>query len=55
MNKIVKYSRIKSIFPYRVFPVYQQQNKNIENTKKIKEHLVKKENIDKDYRKGNCI
>ena len=27
MNKIVKYNRIKSIFPYKVFPIYQQQKR----------------------------
>ena len=48
MNKIVKYNRIKSIFPYRVFPTYQQQK---ENADKKKEHLIKKENVDKNYKK----
>ena len=44
MNKIVKYNRIKSIFPYRVFPIYQQQK---ENSDKKKENLIKKENENK--------
>lgn len=48
MNKIVKYNRIKSIFPYRVFPIYQQQK---ENADKKKEHLIKKEKVDKNYKK----
>ncbi len=41
MNKIVKYNHIKSIFPYRVFPIYQEQ----------KENAKKKENMDKNYKK----
>ncbi len=41
MNKIVKYNHIKSIFPYRVFPIYQKQ----------KENAKKKENMDKNYKK----
>ena len=40
MNKVVKYNRIKSIFPYRVFPIYQEQK---ENAEKKKENLIKKE------------
>ena len=52
MNKIVKYNRIKSIFPYKVFPIYQNQK---ENVKKKKEHLIKKEIVDKNYKKSNCI
>ena len=44
MNKIVKYNRIKSIFPYKVFPIYQQQK---ENADKKKENLIKKENENK--------
>lgn len=51
MNKIVKYNRIKSIFSYRVFPIYQEQK---EISKKKKEHLIKKENIDKKYKKSKC-
>tara|TARA_B100000963_G_C22304404_1_gene527187 strand:- start:294 stop:443 length:150 start_codon:yes stop_codon:yes gene_type:complete len=44
MNKIVKYNHIKSIFPYRVFPIYQQQKENAEKRKEI---LIKKENENK--------
>ena len=44
MNKIVKYNRIKSIFPYRVFPIYQEQK---ENAEKKKETFTKKENENK--------
>ena len=51
MNKIVKYNRIKSIFPYRVFPIYQKQKENV----KKKEHLIKKEIVDKNHKKSNCI
>jgi hypothetical protein len=44
MNKIIKYNRIKSIFPYRVFPIYQDQKENVEKRKEI---LIKKENENK--------
>jgi hypothetical protein len=48
MNKIVKYNRIRSILPYKVFPIYQEQK---ENNEKKKENLIKKENVDKNYKK----
>ena len=51
MNKIVKYNRIKSIFPYRVFPIYQQQKENADK----KKNLIKKENENKISKKSNCI
>jgi hypothetical protein len=45
MNKIIKYNRIKSIFPYRVFP--RVEVKKEENVKKNNIQIIKKENLAK--------
>ena len=43
MNKIIKYNRLKKVFPFKVFPLYDFQKRKPEK----KDNLIKKENVDK--------